>query len=154
MFPKRLTKRERLAAIMAEIDVDSIRELPEECEEITTSEIGVAKPVTITEDGRVLHGSDWVKPEHYIDDDVASGRLEVNSKPCQLARFCRLERGCIHRPAGGRGEAPRGLGLGPCEALPEVAGHDAAGVAYARRRPGGRPDHPFLAKWPSDFLTP
>ena len=45
MFPKRQTKRERLAAIMAEIDTSQIRELPPECdmaEDITTSEIGVA----------------------------------------------------------------------------------------------------------------
>ena len=78
MFPKRLTKRERLAAIMAEIDTSQIRELPPECdmaEASTTSEIGVAKSISITEDGRVLHGSDWIKPEDYIDDDVASGRL-------------------------------------------------------------------------------
>ena len=32
MFPKRQTKRERLAAIMAEIDTSQIRELPEEAE--------------------------------------------------------------------------------------------------------------------------
>lgn len=81
LLPKRQTKRERLAAIMAEIDVDSIRELPEEAEASTTSEIGVPKSVTITEDGRVLHGSDWIKPEDYIDDDVASGRL-VSLKGC------------------------------------------------------------------------
>ena len=52
MFPKRLTKRERLAAIMAEIDTSQIRELPEEAEASTTSEIGVAKSISITEDGR------------------------------------------------------------------------------------------------------
>ncbi len=29
----------------------------------------------IEQDGRVLHGDEWVAPEQYIDDDVASGHL-------------------------------------------------------------------------------
>ena len=74
-IPKRLTKRQRLAAIMAEIDTSQIRELPEEAESVTTSEIGVPKPVTITEDGRVLHGSDWITPSDYQAAEVARGEL-------------------------------------------------------------------------------
>jgi|LSQX01.2.fsa_nt_gb hypothetical protein len=75
MFPKRLTKRERLAAIMAEIDTSQIRELPEEAEASTTSEIGVAKSISITEDGRVLHGSTWTLPSDYSEAEVLDGAL-------------------------------------------------------------------------------
>lgn len=78
MFPKRLTKRERLAAIMAEIDTSQIRELPEEADapvEITTSEIGVAKSITIVQDGKLMHGTTWTLPGFdgdqvdQVDDD-------------------------------------------------------------------------------------
>ena len=61
MFPKRHTKRDRLAAILSEIDTTQIRQLPSECDmpdaDSTTSEIGVAKSITIHQDGKTLHGS-------------------------------------------------------------------------------------------------
>jgi hypothetical protein len=78
MFPKRQTKRERLAAIMREIGMDDPPELPEECDVGDTSNAGTGntcEPITIVQDGQVLHGTDWITPEDYIDDDVASGRL-------------------------------------------------------------------------------
>jgi hypothetical protein len=69
MFPKRQTKRERLAAIMAEIDTSQIRELPPECDmpEITTSEVSTPKEITIVQDGKTLHGSTWVLLQDYSE---------------------------------------------------------------------------------------
>ncbi len=32
-------------------------------------------PLTIVQDGRVLHGTEWTTPDDYVDDDVASGNL-------------------------------------------------------------------------------
>lgn len=46
--------------------------------------------ITMLEDGRVLTGSDWIKPEHYIDDDVASGRL-VSLKGCTPSEWPGLD---------------------------------------------------------------
>ena len=78
MFPKRQTKRERLAAIMAEIDTSQIRELPPECdmaEASTTSEVSTPKSITIVQDGKTLHGSTWIKPQDYSEAEVARGDL-------------------------------------------------------------------------------
>lgn len=89
MFPKRQTKRERLAAIMAEIDTSQIRELPPECdmaEDITASEIGVAKSITITEDGRTMHGSTWVLPQDY--SEAVDADLEIDATSYHYPTKC------------------------------------------------------------------
>lgn len=33
------------------------------------------KCVEILEDGAILHGDGWIRPEDFLDDDIASGRL-------------------------------------------------------------------------------
>ena len=80
MFPKRQTKRERLAAIMAEITTSQIRELPPECDEPVedTSNTGsgnTCEPVTIVQDGKTLHGSTWTLPSDYSEAEVLDGAL-------------------------------------------------------------------------------
>ena len=78
MTTERKTKRERLAAIMAEITTSQIRELPPECdmaEASTTSEVSTPKEITIVQDGKTLHGSTWVLPQDYSEAEVADGSL-------------------------------------------------------------------------------
>jgi len=47
---------------------------------------------TIHEDGRTLRGNEWTRPDDYLDDDLASGRLPSlkGATPTELPE---LERG-------------------------------------------------------------
>lgn len=38
-------------------------------------EVGADADITITEDGRVLHGTGWVLPQDYSEAEVADGSL-------------------------------------------------------------------------------
>lgn len=71
--PSKAQRRAALAEFLA--GLPDPPELPDEAEAVTTSEIGVPKPVTITEDGRVLHGSTWTLPSDYQAAEVERGDL-------------------------------------------------------------------------------
>ena len=74
--PTKAARRAALAELLAGLPEPP--ELPPECdmaEATTTSEIGVAKSITIHQDGRVLHGSTWIKPQDFATEEVQRGDL-------------------------------------------------------------------------------
>lgn len=62
---KRPSKAQRRAALAAYLD--GLPDPPELPEEIDT--------VVIHQDGRLLTGDRWIKPQDFIDDDIEHGRL-------------------------------------------------------------------------------
>lgn len=88
-IPKRPTKRERLAAIMAEIG--DIPELPAEAEDTSNASAGnTCEPVTIREDGKLLTGDRWILPQDFATDEVARGELP-SMKGCSPAELPMLD---------------------------------------------------------------
>lgn len=98
--PSKAQRRAALAEFLA--GLPDPPELPEEAEEITTSEIGVPKSVTITEDGRVLHGSTWTLPSDYSEAEVARGDL-ASLKGCTPPTLPTLDGDQVADPPGGVG---------------------------------------------------
>ena len=71
--PSKAARRQALHEFLANLPEPP--ELPDEAEATTTSEIGVAKSITIVQDGKTLHGSTWVLPQDYTEAEVADGSL-------------------------------------------------------------------------------
>lgn len=71
--PSKAARRAALAEFLA--GLPDPPELPDEAESVTTSEIGVPKSVTITEDGKLMHGTTWTLPSDYQAAEVLDGAL-------------------------------------------------------------------------------
>lgn len=65
--PSKAQRRAALAELLAGLPEPA--ELPEEAEASTTSEI------IMLEDGKLLTGSDWIKPQDFAEAEVADGSL-------------------------------------------------------------------------------
>ena len=57
--------------------------------------------ITITEDGRTMHGSDWIKPQDFAEAEVADGSLPSMKgvSPLELPGFDDQARGVTHDDA-------------------------------------------------------
>ena len=100
--PTKAQRRAALAELLAGLPEPA--ELPPECdmaEDITTSEIGVAKSITIHQDGKTLHGSTWVLPQDFAEAEVADGSLPSMKgvSPLELPGFDDQARGVTHDDA-------------------------------------------------------
>ncbi len=68
MITKPKTRRERIAAVLANIP-DDVGRMPDG--ELDQEEIAAR----VEQDGKVLLGREWIHPEDYQDDDIEAGRL-------------------------------------------------------------------------------
>lgn len=74
--PSKAQRRAALAELLAGLPEPA--ELPPECdqaESIITSEIVTPQCVTISEDGKLLTGSQWITPSDYQEAEVEAGEL-------------------------------------------------------------------------------